>query len=250
MVCIKEIALLPGIAVIKPDGSDVSPEFKQMGIGEADEQAAEQSVRMIDASTEDETIAITLGGKNAANTLRKCLALGMSRALHLSDENIGGFDPITVARALSQAIEDEAPSLVLCGVQSSDSAQQLTGPALATCLGWPYATAAISIEVDETSCKATVHRDVGAGSLDVIEIDLPAVITVQAGINTPRTPSFKDVLVSKKATIPLQITPSSGLSDIQLLGMRTHDVSHNKLKILTGGPAEVAKKIKALIQEI
>lgn len=249
IACVKEAIWLPGPAVMTKDGSDVAPEFKQRRISEADEQAAEEAVRIVGGVGHGEAVALTLGPASADNTLRKCLALGMNRAVRISGDPLNDHDPIAIASALARLVEAESPDLVLCGVQSSDFAQQVTGPALAACLGWPCITIAMAIRLEPDRGRAIIHRDIGAGRIEIVEADLPAVITVQLGINTPRTPSFKDVMNAKKTSIQVVEAEADRTAGVRLSGVARYERPARQLQILGEGATDVAEEIKALLNE-
>ena len=249
LACIKEATIVPGPVVFASNGTDINPDFTSQRISEADEQAVEEAVRLAEAQEDSEAVVVTVGDQGSTKTLRHALAIGASRAIRLWRDDLSLFDPLAIARSLAQAVRDERPDLVLCGVQSTDLAQQITGPALAAHLGWPCTTTAVAIEVEADGGEATVTRDVGAGVRELVRISLPAVVTVQLGINRPRTPSFKQVMQAKKASIEEQPIDSGQTQCVRVTKLSKNTSSASDFEPIEGGPSNVASKIKSLIEE-
>lgn len=249
LACIKEATIIPGPAVFMPGGTDINPDFKLRRISEADEQAVEEAVRLTESRDNGEAVAVTVGEESETKALRHCLAIGASRAIRIWNDELSLFDPLAIAAALAQIARDETPDIVLCGVQSTDFAQQITGPALAAHLGWPFTTTAVAIEIEPNDQEATVTRDVGAGAREIVRIPFPAVITVQLGINRPRTPSFKQVFDAKKASIQQSTFEAPPTHSIRATNMRRNELSKTQLEILEGETGDVASTIKSLIEE-
>jgi len=249
LACVKEATIVPGPAVFTSNGTDLNPDFTSQRISEADEQAVEEAVRLAESHTDGEVIALTVGDQGTTKALRHALAIGASRAIRIWHDELSLFDPLAIARSLAQVARDERPDLVLCGVQSTDLAQQITGPALAAHLGWPCTTTAVAIEVEGDGSEAMVTRDVGAGVREIVRVVLPAVVTVQLGINRPRTPSFKQVLHAKKASIEEPPIDSDHKHCVRVAKLSRNTSSAADFEPIDGGPADVALKIKSLIEE-
>jgi electron transfer flavoprotein beta subunit len=138
---------------------------------------------------------------------------------------------------------------VLCGVQSTDAGQQVTGAAVAACVGWPCVTAVTQLEMIWEQRIARVHRDAGAGRTEVVEVELPAVFTVQTGINTPRAPTFKGVMNAKKAPIVLVDPGPDTRERLRALGVAVPPRVQRRLHVIDGGPREVAARLRELLRE-
>ena len=168
-------------------------------INESDEYALEEGLRIAEASG-GEVVVLSLGPARVQEALRKALALGAARAVHLDDAALAGGDSLATGRALAAALAREELDLVLTGSQSDDLGYGSTGSVIAGHLGWPHAWLVMGLEVEEGG-TAKVTREMEAGLNEVFRVKLPAVIEVQAGINTPRYASLKGIMQAKRKPI-------------------------------------------------
>ena len=129
---------------------------------------------------------VSVGGEEAEEGLRACLAKGADRAVRIWDDALEGADPLAVARVLAPAVERESPDLVLCGVQSSDGVYSATGVALAEHLGLPRVAVVKALDYDAGAGTAAVERELEGGLVELLRVRLPALLTIQTGINEPR----------------------------------------------------------------
>ena len=182
LVCVKQVAILGDEVEFTEDERDVDPDYLDFALNEWDTYATEEALRIVEAAGSGEVVVVSVGDEDAEDCMRRCLAMGADRGLRV--EAARSLDPIQVARALAQVVEGESPDLVLAGVQSSDSVQAATGGALAALLDMPSVAVVTKIELGEG--KATVHRELEGGLVDVVEVDTPAVLTIQTGINECR----------------------------------------------------------------
>jgi electron transfer flavoprotein beta subunit len=189
---------------VKPDGSGVATDGVKHAMNPFCEIAMEEAVRLKEKGKVTEIVAVTVGGAKCEETLRTALAFGADRAIHVREE--GEAQPLTVARALAALVKKESPQLVLLGKQAIDDDNNQTGQMLAALLDVAQATFASKVEVD--GGKATVTREVDAG-LEKIEVDLPAVVTVDLRLNEPRYLKLPDIMKAKKK--PLE---AIGLADL------------------------------------
>jgi electron transfer flavoprotein beta subunit len=229
--------------------SDVDPLFTKRRLNEPDEYAIEQALRICESEDDGELIVVTVGPEAASDALRKCLALGAHRAIRIWRAGLQLHDPLAVARALAQVVRNESADLILCGVQSEDASQQATGPALASALGQACVTMATHIEVFPGDGRVGIQREAGGGAAEMVEVDLPSVITVQTGINTPRAASFKAVMMAKRAPIAVVDPGDVARSHIRMMGISVPTPSRGQLQLIEGGAAEVAAKITDLVRE-
>ncbi|MFK7956034.1 MAG: EtfB protein [Lysobacterales bacterium] len=178
---------------VKPDGSGVVTDGVKMSINPFDEIALEEALRMREAGHATEVIVMTIGPETAQQQLRTGLAMGADRAILVSaDEEV---QPLTAARAMRKLIDQEQPELVILGKQAIDDDCSQTGQMLAALWDRPQAT--FASEVALADGKATVTREVDAG-LETIEVDLPAIITVDLRLNEPRFVKLPDIMKAKK----------------------------------------------------
>lgn len=248
-VCVKQVASVTGYVEFNAECTDIDPAFVTREVNEADLCAVEAALTLREAAGEGEVVVLTADEDSADNALRKCLAMGADRALRAQLASVARHEPISVARHLAATLSDEAPNLVLCGVQSSDSAQQSTGPALASALGFPCITVAVRLEWVGGRGAIRVEREFEGGFREAVEVDLPALITVQTGMNTPRYGSFLAMRKAKSTPVPVieeagQIASRAGVHRMFVPEDRVRSVD-----MIDGGATQVAERIVALVRE-
>ncbi len=175
------------------DGSGVDTDGVKMSVNPFDEIALEEALRIRDAGNAEEVIVVSAGGDECQQQLRTGLAMGADRAIQIQTSE--GLQPLSTARAFLKVIEREDPGLVLLGKQAIDDDNCQTGQMLAALWDRPQATSASKLELNGNS--ATVVREVDAG-LETIEIDLPAVVTVDLRLNEPRFVKLPDIMKAKR----------------------------------------------------
>ena len=252
-VCIKQVPDTEGRLKVDADGRWVDEEDLRFVINESDEYALEEALTVAEKSG-GEVVVLSLGPARAQEALRKGLALGAAKAVHLDDEAFLGGDARATARALAAAIEREAVDLVLTGSQSDDAGWGSTASMIAGHLGWPHAWLVMGLEVEEGG-SAKVTREMESGMNEIFRVRLPAVIEVQAGINHPRYASLKGIMKAKRKPID-RPTPAD-------LGLNVEDLgsSGSRVEILevafpeSGGGAQIlegdaATAAKALVEKL
>jgi electron transfer flavoprotein beta subunit len=247
-VCVKQVLEVSRYLEFTADGTRIDPAFVTAAVNEADLCAVEEGLSLVEAAGEGEVVLVGVGDEGTEEALRAALALGPQRALRVWADGLATDDVPTVAAALVQAIEAESPDLVLCGVQSADTGQQSTGPAVAAAWGVPCVPVAHGLSVSGATLRA--HREFEGGVTETVEVDLPAVVTIQVGANTPRYGTFKDKMRAKKAEIPV-IAPS-GLAAPRTVVVRLTAAaggSGRSLQMIDGGPADVAARILELVRQ-
>jgi electron transfer flavoprotein beta subunit len=178
---------------VKSDGSGVDTDGVKMSVNPFDEIALEGALRMREAGAAEEVIVVSAGGDECQQQLRTGLAMGADRAIQIQSSE--ALQPLSAARAFLKVIEREEPGLVIMGKQAIDDDNSQTGQMLAALWHRPQATFASNIVLNGTT--ATVTREVDAG-LETIEIDLPAVITVDLRLNEPRFVKLPDIMKAKR----------------------------------------------------
>jgi electron transfer flavoprotein beta subunit len=164
---------------VKADNTGVETANVKMSMNPFDEISVEQAIRMKEAGTVEEIIAVSIGVQQCQETIRTALAMGADRGIHVkSDEDL---EPLAVAKVLKALVDKEAPQLVILGKQAIDDDSNQTGQMLAALLGWPQGTFVSAIEMADGGAKVT--REVDSG-LETIQIDLPAILTVDLRLNT------------------------------------------------------------------
>ncbi len=175
------------------DGSGVDTDGVKMSVNPFDEIALEEALRIRDAGNAEEVIVVSAGGDECQQQLRTGLAMGADRAIQI--QTAERLQPLSTARAFLKVIEREDPGLVILGKQAIDDDNSQTGQMLAALWDRPQATSASKLELNGNS--ATVTREVDAG-LETIEVDLPAVITVDLRLNEPRFVKLPDIMKAKR----------------------------------------------------
>ncbi len=184
VVCVKRVPDTSEADVsISKDGRAIEAGDLVFDINEWDKYAVEEAVLLKEKLGGSVTV-VTVGTEVAEDTLRRCFATGADNAIRLTDKSLESLDAAAIARVLSPVIKDLNFDLVLTGAQASDDGYGHVGPALAELLGIPHATLVTSIEVQEG--KVRVLRELESGLSEIVEVKLPAVLTIQTGINEPR----------------------------------------------------------------
>lgn len=212
VVCVKQVPSSEARIQIAPDGRSIDPTGLELVINPYDEYAMEEALKTREKFGGTLTV-ITLGPPKAEEALRTCLALGADRALVIKEPSLLGSDGIGTARALAAAIRSLQPDLVLFGKVAIDMEGFGMGPAVAELLSMPHVSVVSKLEWKDER-HLTAHREI-EGATEVIEVELPALLTANKGLNEPRYPSLPGIMKAKKKPIEemtsasLEITPSS-----------------------------------------
>jgi electron transfer flavoprotein beta subunit len=172
--------------------------------------------------------------------------MGADRAIRV--DYARSADPITVARLLAPVAERESPDLVFCGVQSSDGVQAATGTALAELLGLPRVAVVTRVEWDPSAARATVRRELEGGLLDLTEVDTPALLTIQTGINQPRYANLRAIKQAEQKEIEVVSPAEHGEPAYRVRRMFAPPKGEGA-EILGGGPADIARRISEIVEE-
>jgi len=202
-------------------------------------------------------VPVTVGPEEADDALRRCLAKGGERGIRIWDDAVAGSDPYAVARILAKVVEREKPDVVFAGTLSSDHAFAQTGMNLAAALGWPHAAVINHLELLPGAATATVHRELEGGLEEKMTIDLPAVLTIQLGINEPRYASLRGIKQAKRKEIEVLSHTHLGLTDddvgVQGSLSRVRRMvmpEKGQAEIIEGTPAEKARRIAEIVKEL
>ena len=189
-------------------------------------------------------MVVSVGDEDAEEAMRRCLAMGADRGVRIEAED--RLDPIQVARALAEVVRAESPDLVFTGVQSADSVQAATGTALAELLDLPRVAVVTKIELADG--KASVNRELEGGLVDVVEIDTPAVFTIQTGINEPRYATLRAIKQAEEKEIEVRQPSDVGEPAYRVRKMFVPPKGEGA-EMLNGSPADVAQRIKEIVEE-
>jgi electron transfer flavoprotein beta subunit len=222
---------------------------------EADNYALEEALRLKEKNG-GEVVVLSMGGEEAARVLRSGLAMGADRAIHLLDPKFKGADEFAAATALAKAIEkDGGADLILTGVQSDDLGTGMTGTMIAELLGVVHATVVVGVEPGGDEKTLKVRRELEGGINETVSVMLPALLTIQFGINQPRYASLKGIMAAKRKDFKVWSAADLGLSDDAIGkagGMyEVKDIfipeKKSKVEILSGTPEEAAA---ALVEKL
>lgn len=242
LVCMKQVPQKDAPLKLNESGTwireDVSYE-----VNEPDAYALEEALRQREKH-KGEVVVVTAGPARAQQVLREALAKGADRAIHLEDDRFAHLDSYNVARAIAAAIKDEQFDLVFTGLQSDDFGAAQTGVILAELVGWPHAT--IIMQIEKTDGGIRVKRELEAGYFQFVDIPLPAVLTIQSGINKLRYATLIGIKQAKNK--PLRKVTWDEVASA--LGENRQKIEKlyipqktKKTEFLEGPPAEVAKKL-------
>jgi electron transfer flavoprotein beta subunit len=194
-------------ARVKPDQSGVDLANVKMSMNPFDEISVEEAVRLKEKGVVSEIVAVSVGPTQAQETLRTALAMGADRAILVNAEG-QDLEPLAVAKVLKAVVAEEAPQAVIIGKQAIDGDNNAVGQMLSTLLDWPQATFASKVEIDGGKAKVTREVD---GGLQTLEVDLPAVITVDLRLNEPRYASLPNIMKAKKKPLDVKELASLGV---------------------------------------
>ena len=225
---------------VKGDGFGVALDNVKMAMNPFDEIALEQAIRLKEAGVASEIIVASIGGAKVEETLRHGLAMGADRAIHvLHDERI---EPLIVAKLLRVLVTAENADLVLLGKQAIDDDANQTGQMLAALLGCGQATFASAIDVKETRLR--VSREVDGG-LRIVELDLPAVVTVDLRLNTPRFVALPAIMKARSKPIARMQAEETGVDlTPRTEVLRTEEAPQRKGGVIVGSVAELVEKLR------
>ena len=225
---------------VKEDGTGVVTDNIKMSTNPPDDNAIEEAVKIKEAGKATEVIAVTVGEEKSQETIRKALAVGVDRGIHVKADGI--VEPIAVAKILQKIVDKEKPDLVFMGKQAIDDDCNQTGQMLSALLNWPQATFASKIEIKDK--KLEVVREVDEG-LETVEVNIPAVVTCDLRLNEPRYASLPNIMKAKKKPIE-QINTSDLDVDItpRVQQIKVEEPPKRKSGIKVASVAELVQKLK------
>lgn len=258
LVAVKQIAALDEDFELLEDGTGVDPDYLDYELNEWDDYSYEEALRIMEANEGDiEVVPVTVGPEEADDVLRQCLAKGGERGIRVWDDPIEGSDPTAIARILIKLVEREQPDIVFAGTLSSDHAFAQTGMAIAAGLGWPHAAVVNHLALKPGDSKATIHRELEGGLEEKMTIGLPAVLTIQLGINEPRYASLRGIKQAKRKEIEVLSHEDIGLTDddVGVKGSlsrvrRVVMPEKGQAELIEGTPAEQAARLTQIIREL
>ena len=225
---------------VKADGSGVDLANVKMSMNPFDEIAVEAAIRMKEAGQADEVIVVSIGPSQAQETVRTALAMGADRGILIQVENV--VEPLAVAKLLKAVVAEEGPMLVIVGKQAIDDDANQTGQMLAALLGWPQGTFASALELDGTTLRVTREVD---GGLQTLDLALPAIVTTDLRLNTPRYASLPNIMKAKNKPIATKTAADYGVDVAPRLNvLKTEAPAGRKGGVRVKDVADLIDKLK------
>lgn len=256
IVCVKEVPDMESRFKIDPKNHTILEEDLVHKINIFDEFAVEAALEIKEKLNDgSEVIVVLMGPDSASQTIKKCFAMGGNWGIHLNDSAFNGSDTFVTARVIKNAIKDIKPDLVLTGVQAEDNLQAQVGQSLAELLGYVHSTNITKLVLNSDKKSLTVNRELEDGKEEILNLTLPALLTIQSGINNPRYPSLPGIMKAKTKKLEKWGPSNIGMSNEEVgnKGNRREIVdlfipeSDKEAEIITGDPREAAKKLISIL---
>ena len=229
---------------VKADGSGVDLANVKMSMNPFDEIAVEEALRLREKGVASEIIVVSVGVKQAQETLRTALAMGADRAILIeaAEDVTTDIEPLAVAKLLKAVVDAEQPQLVLAGKQAIDNDMNATGQMLAALLGWSQATYASELAVEDGA--AVVTREVDGG-LQTIKVKLPAIVSVDLRLNEPRYASLPNIMKAKRKPMEMKTAADYGVDVTpRLTVVSTTEPPARAAGVMVADVAELVSKLK------
>jgi electron transfer flavoprotein beta subunit len=242
LVCVKQVPAKDAPLAISADGNWIREADIGFEMNEPDSFALEEALRLKEKHG-GEVVAISMGPDRVKQTIKEALAKGADRGIHVADDKFFALDPLGAARSMAAAIQKEKFDLILTGLQSDDHGFGQTGVLLAELLGLPHATIIMQIDAGEGRLK--LKRELEAGWFQWVELPMPAVLSIQSGINKVRYATLKGIMAAKKKEIAVIPRESLGVSveATQKLERIYVPQKTKKTEFISGTPKEAAAKL-------
>ncbi len=225
---------------VKSDQTGVDLNNVKMSMNPFDEIAVEEALRMKEAGTASEIIAISIGVQQCRETIRTALAMGADRGILVQTE--AALEPLHVAKILQAVVAEEAPGLIILGKQAIDDDCNQTGQMLAALLGWPQGTFASELEIADGKLKVTREVD---GGLQTIQLDMPAVVTTDLRLNEPRYASLPNIMKAKKKPIDEKSPEDFGVDVApRLVVLKVEEPPKRQAGVKVADVAELVDKLR------
>ncbi|MEQ9153572.1 MAG: electron transfer flavoprotein subunit beta/FixA family protein [Roseitalea porphyridii] len=229
---------------VKADGSGVDLANVKMSMNPFDEIAVEEAIRLKEAGKADEVVAVSIGVKQAQETLRTALAMGADRAIlvEAADDVHTDIEPLAGAQILAAVVKEEEPRRVIAGKQAIDNDMNATGQMLSALLGWSQGTFASSLDVADD--HAVITREVDGG-LQTIKVKMPTIVTVDLRLNEPRYASLPNIMKAKKKPLDEKTAADYGVDVAPRLEIvKTEEPEARKAGEMVGSVDELVAKLK------
>ena len=242
IVCVKQVPAKDAPLAISADGTWIRESDIGFEMNEPDSYALEEALRLKEKHG-GEVVALSMGPERVKQTIKEALAKGADRGIHIVDDKFYALDPLGSARSLAAALQKEKADLILTGLQSDDQGFGQTGVLLAELLGLPHATIIMQIEASDDRLK--LKRELEAGWFQWVELPLPAVLSIQSGINKVRYATLKGIMAAKKKEIAAAPRESLGVTSAPTQKLERIYVPQKskKTEFIEGTPKEAAAKL-------
>lgn len=251
LVCVKQVPEFDPEAELKigGEGQLVFDHLTAFRMNRVDENAVEEAL-LIKKAHPDVTIDIlTVGPDDTTAVVRRGMGMGANAGIHLRTGSDQYHPASQIAQWIEAVVKDRAYDLILTGIMSEDRMQGQVGPMLAERLNLPCATSVVAEEIDPEKGVVTVEREIEGGYRDVLQLTLPAVLTIQSGINTPRYPSLSNVMRAKRAKLEVIETDTLTPSPSAIQTALDFPKKTRSATVLEGNPTEKAEQLYSLLQE-
>jgi len=251
-VCIKQVPTREWQPRLNEGGTWIREQDASFEMNEPDAYALEEALRLRETHG-GEVVVCSAGPARVQQVLREALARGADRAIHVEDDSLGAADAMTAAGALAVAMADEKFDLVLTGLQSDDQGHAQTGVILAERLGMPHSTIIMEVQVDPSAGSGQagvlrVKRELEGGWFQWIAMPLPALLTIQSGINQLRYATLKGIMAAKKKEIRKVALPAGLAASQQIVSLAVPTRS-KQTQLIAGSAAEAAKELVRRLRE-
>jgi electron transfer flavoprotein beta subunit len=252
-VCLKQVPPRDWQPRLNETGTWIREPDVSFEMNEPDAYALEEALRLKEKHG-GEVIVCSAGPARVTQVLREALARGADRAIHVEDDRLASADAFVVARALAAAMKEETLDLVLAGLQSDDQGFAQTGVILAEYLDRPHATIVMEVQIDAGQGSGSgapqlrVKRELEGGFFQWVSMALPAVLTIQSGINQLRYATLKGIMGAKKKEIRRGPAPSDTAPRQKILGLYVPEKT-KKTQMISGAPAEAAQELLRRLRE-
>jgi electron transfer flavoprotein beta subunit len=255
LVTVKEVAAVEDEFEI--DGTTIDEAYLEYDLNEWDDYAVEEGVQISEFEDDVEVVSVTIGPERSEETIRMALAKGADRAVRVWDDSIEDAELLDVeakTRMLAAVVEEEDPDLVLSGVQADDDGFGATGVSLADEVGFEWAAVVNDLDLDVEERVASVHRELEGGVEELTDVELPAVLTIQTGINEPRYASLRGIRQAQRKEIKPMALDDLGLdaevaeSDLDIVDMYEPE-SESDATLFEGSAEDTAGQLAEVLRD-
>ncbi|XVH30319.1 electron transfer flavoprotein subunit beta/FixA family protein [Haloferacaceae archaeon DSL9] len=253
LVTVKEVAEVEEDFEI--DGTAIDERYLEYDLNEWDDYAIEAGVQLAESGLADEVVSVTIGPERSEETIRMALAKGVDRAIRIWDDALESdalLDVGAKTRILETIVEEEQPDLVLTGVQAGDDSFGATGVSLADAVDYEWAAVVNDLNLEDDT--AHVRRELEGGVEELSEVDLPAVLTIQTGINEPRYASLRGIRMAQRKEIDPRSLADLGLDEAAVASQLTmtemyEPEGEGDAQLFEGDAAEAAAQLASVLRE-